>query len=451
MDNKNFKNGKVTNRMQLFWSTEVISFGIAGIMMSYVTYFATNFMGIPAATAGIIFMLAKIFDGVTDIIAGYVIDRTNSKLGKGRPYDLAIVGYWISVVLLFSAPEMGISASCVYLFVMYSIINSVFVTLLNCSGSVYLSNAIEKTEQSISLASFSGFISFISVTIVSIILPQMVATMGMTRKGWGMIALILAVPSTLIGVIRFFTIKEIKKTDTVTADKFTMKEVLRLLIKNKYILLFAFVIFTSNIGSNIVSGVSTYYYLYIMHDIGLASLMALSMLAFVITLLFVPILSKKIGFMNIMRATSLIGMAGYLLRLLDVSSIPLLFMSSLFGMMGFYMMFSFAGTFVIDCMDYGEWKNGKRSEGIIASAQSVTAKIGTAIGAALVGILMGMAGYEGSLATQSASANTMIILLSSLIPAIFCFIQFILLLFYNLDKKLPQIREDLKSRNLLED
>lgn len=59
---------------------------------------------------------------------------------------------------------------------------------------------------------------------------------------------------------------------------------------------------------------------------------------------------------------------------------------------------------------------------------------------------MALSGYDGSLAAQSSSATTMIIMEASVIPAIFLAMQFILLKFYDLDKKLPQIKEDLEQR-----
>jgi Na+/melibiose symporter-like transporter len=64
----------------------------------------------------------------------------------------------------------------------------------------------------------------------------------------------------------------------------------------------------------------------------------------------------------------------------------------------------------------------------------------------MIGLFMGFSGYEGSAAVQTASANTMIVVLYSVVPALFCLIQFILLKAYDLDKLLPQIRVDLDEK-----
>lgn len=442
------KKGKVSKKLFFAWPTQTISYSVGSVLIGYVTYYATDFMGISAATAGIIFMISKIFDGFTDIVAGYLIDHTHTRWGKGRPYELALIGYWVSLVLIYSAPEMGISASCVYLFVMYSMMNSVFLTLMNCGGPVYLANALEDKEQSVSILAFTGFISLVFTMASSILLPQMVSTMGTTREGWMKMSMLLAIPFTLLGLVRFFVVKERQDVQQNTAKKIGIKDMIHLLLQNKYILIVSLVILVANLGSNIGNGVNTYYFAYIIGDLSLMSLVNISTLAIVIVMIFAPMLSNRFGFSNVMKATSLAGVFGYLLRLVAPTNIPLLFVSNIFAMMGFNTVFSFAGKYIIDCMDYGEWKTGIRSEGAISSVQSVAAKVGMALGAGAIGILMGLTGYDGNLDIQPFTANVMIVLLYSVVPAVLCLVQFILLHFYDLDKKLPQIQAELKEKRM---
>lgn len=436
---------KKSKKIFFAWPTRTIAYSVGSVLLGFVTYFATDFMGIPAVTAGILFMVSKIFDGFTDLIAGYLIDRTHTKLGKGRPYELAIIGYFAATVAIFCAPEMGITASCVYLFIMYTLVNSIFLTLLNCCEPVYLANSLEDQNQSVSILAFTGFISLVFTMAASIVLPQLIANFGTTRSGWALISIALAVPFTIVGLIRFLVIKE-RQEIAKAESKITIKDMIHLLAQNKYILIFAIIIFASNIGANLVNNVQSYFFQYIYNDIGLVSTLSVATLAVIVVVILTPALSKKFGFVNVMRATTLLGMVGYLIRLIDITNLTLLVISQVFAMMGFYTMFSFAGTFVIDCMDYGEWKTGVRSEGTVSCAQSVTAKIGTAVGAGLIGVLMGLSGYDGALTVQPDSANTMIIMLFSIIPAAFCLLQFILLKMYDLDKMLPQIREELEAR-----
>lgn len=435
---------KVPMKTMLSWPTLTISTSVSAALLGYATYYATDILGLSAITVGFIFMLTKIFDGFTDIVAGYIIDKAHFKTGKGRPWQLAIIGYWVSIFLMYSAPKMGITASCIYLFVTYSMINSVFMTLLNCSDAVYLSNSLDDSQQSVSVLAFTGFISLIFTMVASMILPQLVKTMGTTREGWMKLSLILAIPFTLLSLVRILVIKE--KKNIGAAEKISIRNMFQLLFHNKYILIFALIIFISNIGSSSYATTQTYYYTWIMGDIGLGSIMSLSMLPIIIVIVIMPVLSKRFGFLKVIRTTTLIGMVGYLIRLVDYTNVGLLFASNVVSMMGFYTMFAFAATFVIDCIDYGEWKNGTRSEGTISCAQSVMSKIGAAVGAGMIGVLMGLAGYNGNAAVQAGSANVMIIVLYSVVPAVLCLVQFILLKVYDIDKHLPQIRADLDAK-----
>jgi GPH family glycoside/pentoside/hexuronide:cation symporter len=96
-------------------------------------------------------------------------------------------------------------------------------------------------------------------------------------------------------------------------------------------------------------------------------------------------------------------------------------------------------------MDYGEWKYKKRSEGMISCAQSITSKIGSAVGAGLVGMVMGLSGYVGEASVQSEAANNAIITLNTLLPAFLALLILLLYQFYDLDKLLPKIRKQLKE------
>jgi GPH family glycoside/pentoside/hexuronide:cation symporter len=428
----------------LAWPTRTISFGVASVLITYTTLYATDYMGLSVGKVGLVFIIAKIFDGITDFIAGALIDRTRTKLGKARPYELALIGYWASLVLMFSAPAMSEFAGLLYLFVMYSVSNSVFVTLLNCGEPVYLANALEDRSKSVVVAAVAGFIGLIFTVAASMLIPQLITSMGAEKTGWTMISLILAVPMTLIGLVRFFVIKERYNSGAQAGQKLSLREMVTLLGKNKYILLVTLMIFFGNLGTNMNAG--QYFFIYILGDLGLMSIMSLSMLSIVFVMILIPIFSKKFGIRRCIQACVLLGVAGFLIKLIDITNVGLLFVSSMLGGLTFAASFAFINTFCIDCMDYGEWKNGKRSEGMVSCIQSIGSKIGGAAGAGMIGILMGISGYVSGGVEQPQSSLNMIIGLNTVIPALIGVIIFVILQFYDLDKKLPGIRADLKAR-----
>lgn len=265
------------------------------------------------------------------------------------------------------------------------------------------------------------------------------------KEGWRFIAIALAIPFTVLGLIRFARIKEIKKSEQLKSEKLSVKDEVRLLLKNKYILIFAAVI--ANIGSNMGTGVDTYYYMYIMGDVGLASYGAVSVIALILSIALTPALSKKFGFMKVIRAIVLIGMAGFLLRLINVRSIPLMIVTRFLRSTGITTVYMFINVLVMDCMDYGEWKNGIRNEGVISCANGLMCKVGTAFGLGICGVFLGWSGFDAALKVQTASANNMLIALETVVPAACCLILYILLRVYNLDTMLPQIKKELEERH----
>lgn len=81
---------KNLRKVKLAWPTLSISTSVAASLFGFATFYATDVMGLSAVAVGLIFMVSKIFDGFTDIVAGVLIDKTHTRLGKGRPWQFAI-------------------------------------------------------------------------------------------------------------------------------------------------------------------------------------------------------------------------------------------------------------------------------------------------------------------------------------------------------------------------
>ena len=166
---------------------------------------------------GTLLMVSKIVDAITDIFAGYLIDRTETKLGKGRPYEFAILGVWVCTWLLYSAPaEASTAVKCIWIFVMYMFVNSIFTTLLDASGNPYMVRAFGTNEQRVKLASFGGIIIMVASIVINMVFPIAMARIATSAAGWSKMAAMFALPLGLIGVLRFVFVKETEKVDTVS-------------------------------------------------------------------------------------------------------------------------------------------------------------------------------------------------------------------------------------------
>ena len=109
------------------WATRPISLGAVTIITMYLSMYCTDTLGMPPALVGTLLMASKVFDGVTDLFAGWLVDNTNSRWGKGRPYELSIIGVWVCMFALFSGSEnWSMATKSIWIFVMYTLVFSVF-------------------------------------------------------------------------------------------------------------------------------------------------------------------------------------------------------------------------------------------------------------------------------------------------------------------------------------
>lgn len=437
---------KVPMKLKWGWSSSSFSLAVSYALVAYISFYATDVMGLNIGIIGVLLLISKVFDGFTDLVMGAVIDKTNTRLGKARPWALAVIPYWIVVALLFSAPRFGNVAGYIYFFIMYVLTNSVFATMYYCAEAPHMANALEDGSGSISLLSFSSVIDTVGGLVGGVALPQLASAAGTDAGAWAKMAWIVAIPMMAIGSLRFFLAKEIRNVDTEKQKSASMKELLAAIRQNKYIFIVAVLVFISYLATGLSGQVANYYNQYILGDLSVGSLLSLALFPILIVMILIPMLSRKFTLKKTVDALMIIGIAGALFRLAAPSSLLVCFISTCMTSISFQVYYGVATTQVIECMDYGEWKSGTRVEGLMGAVSSVMNKIGNGVGIAIAAGLMAAAGYSGTAETISASASNMIIALTTVVPAILGVIFLIIAHKYDLEGQIGKIREELAAK-----
>lgn len=432
------------------WTSRGLSLALNVILIMQLTYYCTDMLGMKATLVGTLLLASKLFDGVTDLVVGFVIDKTNTRFGKARPYEICIVFVWLLTILMFTTPNFGTSGKAVFIFIMYTLINSICATFLNGGDAVYLARSVRSEKNRVSVMSFNGGIIMLFSIVFSMLLPQLIAGIGSTKIGWTVIAATIGIPMAIIGMLRFAFVKEVVHTEPAKTGEaeqtVPLKTGLSCIMKNKYIWILAGMTFVVQLAMNIGSAVSTYYFKYIMGNIGLATLVSMSSMITPLVMIVFPVLTRKFGTVTILKIGAVLGVIGYGIRIIGGTNLATLTVGSLIGGVAVLPVTMMISIYLIDTMDYGEWKTGTRVEGMLGSVNSFCSKLGSGIASALVGLIMGLAGYDGSLAVQSASANTSIIALFNYVPMILMIVLLLLAIAYKLDKELPQIKADLEAK-----
>lgn len=415
--NKETQKGHVSLGQILAWNTRPISLGAVTIIIGYLSLFCTDYLKMPAVLVGTLLLASKIVDGITDLVAGWLVDNTHTRLGKGRPYELSLIGVWICMWALFGgSASWSLSIKCVWIFIMYTLVFSVFSTLLNAAETPYIIRAFKDPLAVAKVSAYGGIFVTIGCLVVSISFPMIIA--GLTDvTGWRKAMAMYAVPLVLIGLIRFIFVKE--KQDDVDEkkdEKVSIKEMLDVIFHNKYVWFFAVATALPQMITAMAAG--SYYFKWIYGNVGTyGSIQGIGMLALIIMFIF-PTLMKKYSPMQLVGGCAVLGIVGYLLNFVAGTNYPLLaigfLLSGIASLPAAYM----RSPIVMQISDYNESVGKARLEGTMGSVSNFVHKIASGIGSFLVGAMLSAGGYQGDMAIQSDKALMMIRLLYSIVPAI---------------------------------
>lgn len=431
----------------LAWNSRAVSLAVQVVLIGYVQVYCTDVLGLAPGLVGTLLLGTKLVDGFTDLFAGYLVDKTNTKIGRGRPYEIAIIGVWLCSWLVFSVPAgYSTAVKCVWVVLAYTMAQSVCATLLNANQTAYMVRAFNDQQHYVTLSSLGGLVTVVGVAAFNVIFPSMMAKAGTDAPAWSRMILMIAAPLAVIGIMRFLFVKEKYNVDIAGADRVSAKEVGALLKHNRYIYFVAAVTLVYQLVSGF--GVSVYYYKYIVGDLELMGIMSLFSLAAMLTMVFYPAILKKLTPARLIQAGCVCYGIGGIVIFAAKDNAVLLAVSSLLTGIGSLPIAFLMQLLIIDCADYNEWEGRPRMEGTLGCVNGFAMKLGSALGTWLCGVLLSASGYAGAAEVQSASAAMMIRVMQGLIPAALYFLIGLLLFRYGLDGKMVQIRRENEARRL---
>lgn len=439
---------KVRKGISPLWASRTVSLYVSWAVTGSVTYYCTQKLGLNAAVIGILFLVSKIFDAVTNFIAAYIVDNCHFKKGKGRPWDISVIPMWICIVLLYAIPSgWGMNAKYAMIFIYYTLINAVFGTILTCVDNIYFKHAILEENVRVKVQAFTGGVSMVAMTAVSIIMPMLITKFENVPGGWAKLATCFAVPCAILGMVRYLTVPEVDTEETSNeTTHVSVKDTLNAFLTNKYVLIITLMFFAINAINIFNAAPAQYYFTYIVGDLSKQSVVSLiSVLAIVSLVVTVP-LANKFGKKKVLVGAFIISTAGCLMRFFAGDNMLILMVSGFISSIVTYPFSALSALMLIDSMDYSEWKNRKRVEGAVFAGSSLGSTIGTGVGSSLCGLVLNAFGFDGTAQIQSAKALLGIRVTYSIVPVILLLVVIIALVFYDLDDRMPQIHKDLEAR-----
>lgn len=431
---------------------ESISYGLGNLGICLITtvfsvfaaYFYTNVVGISILHVGSIMLIGGIVDAISDIVMGMIVDKTNTRWGKSRPY-LLIMAIPLVVIsfLAFNVPNASETVKYMYSLITYCLYTCAY-TAVFIPYSTLMSSITANLEDRLSVNMWQGLGSSIGQFIINSFALSIVAKLGDGISGYRTTILIFGVAAAILLIICFSNTKE--RVTPPKGEKIGLKDTLQA-FKNSQWLIVCFTVFLALTAVILRAQQTMYYAQYIMNDIDIApKLLAISTIIAIPVALVMPKLSIKFGKRNMLIAGSVLYIAASLGMYVFRTNSAIVYAFAFLAGIGGAVPNNVCYVMTAESIDYGEWKHGKRVQGALMSFIGFSVKVGASIGGMLASFILNLGGYDGTAATQTQAAKDAISMNFIGLPVIMFTLIIILNLFYTLDKKYPQIKADLEAR-----
>lgn len=432
------------------WEKLAYSLGDAGagfVMTftgSFVTLYYTDSVLMAAAFIGTFMLLVRICDGISDILMGMLIERTNTKIGKARPwFGISIIPLIATFFLMFNVPSgLGENGKKIYVVATYFAMTVIAYTMNNLSFHAMLSRISLVQDDRNKISAIRGIFAFITGLILAIGTQPLLSSFGgeESQNAWTKLALIYALICLVFQIICFSFTKEKISTENNRAGQKSKETNIRqgvvALLKTKYCYLAIAVFICSYIISGSFLGVAVYYVRDVLGNSSYYMLVALAyVIPMVIGMVAVPKLIRKFSKKYVMAAGGFLAAIGCIIGLLFSRQLPMVMVAVVILSLGCSPFSSIMFTLAPDIVDYLEKKINIRIEGLATSVTSCGIKVGTGIGSAMIGWGLALGGYQAQAAVQLNSVLTAEIVLYFGVPLVVTVIRAICMLFWDIEKR----------------
>jgi GPH family glycoside/pentoside/hexuronide:cation symporter len=436
------------------------------VLGTYLNVYYTDVLGLTAVWGGSFLVLfpivSKIIDAITNVIMGYIIDRTKTKQGKARPWLLLSAPLLaITGLLLFWVPQAGTTVQVLWVMISYNLFYSFAFTIYNMSHNLLVPLSTRNMTQRGSLSVFNQVSTImISGILCALVFPMVISPWwGVDKSRWILVMSIISIIALPTTLLEYYFSKERITEESHDKEKTALsyRKQIKAVFTDSYMLMILGYFFITTISTSLKNLSSIYYCNYVLgtynDGITMTMLSVIGGLPMGIGIFAVWPLAKRFGKRNItMVGLSLMAIGSIVCLLSPKNMIVVLigqFIKNLGGLPGAYI---FMALFA-DVLDHVEWKSKFRCDGLAMSIYNVIAVSMVGICTGIFNGLIANAGYvkpyydvAGALvSTQSESVQGVFIFCFLGLDIITCVIAILLLKFLNVEKWLQEKQQERKE------
>lgn len=417
---------------------------------SFMTIYLTDTVGMAAGLIGTIILISRLFDGFSDLFMGSIIDNTDTKMGKAKPWvfwTAPILG--VLVVMIFNVPSgLGDTGNIVYVTIVYLLISAVFYTANNVAYSSLTSFMTNDPEDRVSLGSIRFIFAIGAVLTINSFTTMIVNALGGGQTGWRNTAIIYAILCTAFLMITGYFVKERNVAEKEDSNRIPFKKTFGALLKNKYFYL-VFALYLLIYMRMSATGSAVFYATYVLGDENLmAPLSMASLIPSVIVLLFYSKIAGRFGLRKTISIGLILTLLGYGIMLIGSETLEILLIGLVITSIGGGPLTAAGSALVADMGDYVYWESGIPVQGASFSTTSAGMKIGQGVASALVGWALALGNYIPNSVNQPATAIFSMKFLYIYFPLVICILMLIVVRFIDMENAMGKIRGDIKAKRV---
>ena len=387
------------------------------VLATYLNVYYTDVLNLTHIWGGIFLtvfpIVSKVIDAITNIIFGYIIDRTKTKQGKARPWLLLSAPLVaLSGVLLFTVPQASEGVQVIWVMLSYNLFYSFAYTIFNMSHNLMVPLSTRNTTERGSLSVFNQISTIMmSGILVALIFPMVIMPMlGVDKAKWIVVMGILSIITLPLILLEYYFTKErvTEETQDTEEKKIPFKTQLKLVFTDKYLLIVFAYFFIYTFGVSMKNLGLVYYCNYVLgtYNDGITQ-MLVSVIGGVpmgIGIFAVWPLAKKFGKRNVtMWGFVLYAIGSLICWLFPTNLVVVLIGQFIKNIGGLPCAYVFMALFA-DTLDHLEWKSGIRCDGVAMSIYNV---IAVALLGVVTGVFNGLLSGAGYIAPSlDAAGNT---------------------------------------------
>ncbi|MGJ8725149.1 MAG: MFS transporter [Roseibacillus sp.] len=426
------------------------------IVNAFLLFYYTNVYGIAPAAAGTLFLVAKLWDAVTDPLMGTLADRTHTRFGKYRPFLLWMaIPYGIIGFLAFLGPDLDDGGKLVFAYVTYIALMTIY-TAINVPYSALMGVITPDPDERASLSTFRFWGAFSAQLVIGLALFPMLAAFGGREHvtSWRGAMVVFSILAIILFLTTFFTTRERVPPQKDQSQNLGMN--LGLLARNRPLVIML-VVAVLTLGYSGIRWAITHHYLSQVANLSGEKIILVwgkfdlfytgGPLAFILGLFMTKKVIALFGKRNaLLGLTVLNGVAMIAFYFLPPENYAAIFWLNVVAAFIAGPTPAIVWAMYTDVADYGEWKFGKRITGLTFASAMFFQKVGLGIGGALAGWLLGYYGFvkDTELTAQTKEGIT---LMFSVFPGVCAILTACVLLFYKLtDNDVKKISLELEER-----